>query len=63
MTVKEMAREVEHGRNSCSFIPYEHAIYEDYFEEVKAKYESVGYVIKPTGYIGGVWQRTMDIIW
>lgn len=31
--------------------------------EVRAIFERAGYKIKPTGYIGGVWQLTEDICW
>ena len=37
--------------------------FDDYASEVKAKFKAAGYVIKPTGYIGGVWQLTEDIMW
>ena len=37
--------------------------FDDYASEVKAKFKQAGYVIKPTGYIGGVWQLTEDIMW
>lgn len=37
--------------------------FDDYAEEIKKKFTNAGYVIKPTGYIGGVWQRTEDIMW
>ena len=37
--------------------------FDDYASEVKAKFKAAGYVIKPTGYIGGVWQLTEDIRW
>lgn len=37
--------------------------YDPYCEEVRALFENYGYKIKPTGYIGGVWQLTEEIIW
>lgn len=37
--------------------------FDDYASEIKAKFKQAGYVIKPTGYIGGVWQLTEDICW
>lgn len=43
-------------------LPYEYR-FDDYAEEIKKKFTNAGYVIKPTGYIGGVWQRTEDIMW
>ena len=44
----------------------EHApyyLFSDYADEVATRFRAAGYTIKPTGYIGGVWQRTQDIIW
>ena len=35
----------------------------DVYDEIRRKYERAGYIIKPTGYIGGVWQRTEEICW
>lgn len=35
----------------------------EYYFEVRAKFESYGYKIVPTGYLNGVWQRTEDITW
>lgn len=32
-------------------------------DEVKREFEKHGYTFEPTGYIGGVWQRTEDIMW
>lgn len=32
-------------------------------DEVKAIFKMRGYTFKPTGYIGGVWQRTEEICW
>lgn len=37
--------------------------FDDYADEIKAKFRQAGYIIKPTGYIGGVWQLTEDICW
>jgi len=36
---------------------------DDYRNEVKAKLRSAGYTVKPTGYIGGVWQTTESVVW
>lgn len=47
-----------YGNNS----PYEYR-FDDYAEDIKKRFVNAGYVIKPTGYIGGVWQRTEDIMW
>lgn len=32
-------------------------------DEVKAEFKRYGYRFEPTGYIGGVWQRTENICW
>ena len=37
--------------------------FDDYASEIKAKFKQAGYIIKPTGYICGVWQLTEDICW
>ena len=42
--------------------PYKYLL-DDYASEVKLKFIKAGYTIKPTGYIGGVWQLTEDICW
>ena len=38
-------------------------LFSEFEDDIKKKFLSSGYVIKPTGYIGGVWQRTEDICW
>ena len=35
----------------------------DFYEDVKAEFKKHGYIFKPTGYIGGVWQDSEDICW
>ena len=37
--------------------------FDDYADEIKKRFQKAGYIIKPTGYIGGVWQLTEDIMW
>lgn len=37
--------------------------FDNYKDEVAEKFIKAGYKIKPTGYIGGVWQLTEDIMW
>lgn len=37
--------------------------FDDYADEVRKKFIQAGYIVKPTGYIGGVWQLTEDICW
>ena len=38
-------------------------LFDDYASDIKQKFQCAGYTIKPTGYIGGVWQLTEDICW
>lgn len=51
---------VEHGRHEACF-----PVNKDntYYQDVRGMFEEQGYKIKPTGYIGGVWQETEDIYW
>lgn len=42
--------------------PYKY-YFDDYAEDVRRVFRENGYVIKPTGYSGGVWQKTEDIMW
>lgn len=37
--------------------------FSDYEDEIREKFRKAGYTIKPTGYIGGVWQRSETIFW
>ena len=37
--------------------------YINFDDEVKAEFKKQGYKFKPTGYVGGVWQKTEDICW
>ena len=36
---------------------------DEYYLEVRTKFEKAGYKIVPTGYLNGAWQRTEDIVW
>lgn len=36
---------------------------DEYYFEVRTKFENAGYKIVPTGSLNGVWQRTEDIVW
>ena len=47
-------------KGECEFYKYR---FDDYEDEVREKFRQAGYVIKPTGYIGGVWQKTETIWW
>ena len=51
---------IEKGNHSTIFYP--NTTDPDY-RELRLMYEREGYHIKPTGYIGGVWQLTEDICW
>lgn len=53
-------RAVENGRHDICF-----PIDKDntYYWDVRRLFERKGYRIKPTGYIGGVWQLTEDLYW
>lgn len=54
------------GRRSTCFTPTMGMVngkYIDCEEELKQMFRDKGYTFKPTGYIGGVWQRTIDICW
>lgn len=54
------------GRNKTCFTPTGKTIngrYIDCEEELKQIFKDAGYRFAPTGYIGGVWQRTIDIVW
>lgn len=60
MTNERIQRAVSYGRTCCCF-PVDKD--NSHYSEVRAAYEAKGYKIKPTGYIGGVWQLTEDICW
>ena len=42
---------------------YKYFRFDDYSDEIKKRFINAGYRIKPTGYIGGVWQQTEEICW
>ena len=42
---------------------YRQYIFDAYSDEIKERFTQAGYRIKPTGYVGGVWQLTEDICW
>lgn len=51
---------IEIGRHDTCF---DLDVHDPDYREVRMLYEKEGYHIKPTGYIGGVWQLTEDICW
>ena len=54
---------VEHGRHKTIVDCYDTVEDGDLFPEIKRIFEKAGYKIQPTGFIGGIRQRTMDICW
>lgn len=60
----DIKRAAEKGLHECYFACDKDS-YSDapFYEEVRERFESYGYRIKPTGFIGGVWQRTENIEW
>ena len=56
----------ERGQRNVCFSPTGHTVngrYIDCEDELKQIFRDAGYGFKPTGYSGGVWQRTIDITW
>lgn len=59
------------GRRSTCFHPKAYwyttdsglETFQRFDDEIKAMFKKQGYTFKPTGYVGGVWQRTEDICW
>lgn len=51
---------MERKRSTCVF---ELDKSDELYSEVRTIFERAGYKIKPTGYIGGVWQLTEDMYW
>ena len=57
---RDIQSAVENKQNSACFA-FDKS--DEFYFEVRAKFENSGYKIIPTGYINGVWQRTEDITW
>ena len=56
----------ERGHDRTCFTPTCHkvdGVYIDCEDELKRIFKDAGYHFAPTGYIGGVWQRSEDICW
>lgn len=54
------------GRDRTCFTPTVTRVngrYIDCEPELRKAFRDAGYKFEPTGYIGGVWQRTIDICW
>lgn len=61
---RDIKRASEKGLHECYFACSKDSYSEaTFYKEVREKFESYGYRIKPTGFIGGVWQRTENIEW
>jgi len=61
---KDIKRAVEEGCNSTYFdCDKDSYSTEDFYDDVRQIFERAGYTIRPTGYYGGVWQRTEHIMW
>ncbi len=61
---RDIKRASEKGLHECYFACSKDSYSEAaFYKEVREKFESYGYRIKPTGFIGGVWQRTENIEW
>lgn len=69
--MKRIEKASEQGLRSCGFSPSAYwyttesgrKTFMCFDDEVKEAFRKKGYTFKPTGYIGGVWQRTEDICW
>lgn len=68
--VRDIERASKEGRRSTCFNPPAYwydteygRTFIRYDKEVKELFIQKGYRFRPTGYIGGVWQRTEHICW
>lgn len=66
--IKETNKRIEYsisiGYNWAHFPVYaDRGEFKTVYEEVKAIFTAQGYKIQPTGYRGGVWQITENIVW
>ena len=50
------------GRRRAIFYIHE-TVYDEWESDMRKHYKELGYWFEPTGYIGGVWQKTEDICW
>jgi hypothetical protein len=57
--LRDIERAQQAGKLSTCFSPYP----SEYYDAVKQAFAANGYTFTPTGYIGGVWQRTENINW
>lgn len=60
----DIKRAAKEGRHECFFDCSKNSRSQaPFYQEARERFERCGYRIKPTGYIGGVWQRTENIEW
>ncbi len=59
----QIKRAVNQNLTLCYFACDKDVVSPNIYNKVRKTYEAEGYTITPTGYIGGVWQRTEDISW
>lgn len=57
--ITAIARASEQGLRKTNFNPINH----QHYEAVKREFQQHGYYFTPTGYIGGILQRTENINW
>ena len=56
--LRDIEKAAREGRRKVCFNPSM-----GQYDAVKRAFENKGYYFTPTGYIGGVWQRTENINW
>lgn len=60
----DIKKATEQGRHECYFSCSKNSHSDaPFYKEVRERFENCGYRIKPTGFIGGVWQLTENIEW
>lgn len=59
MVMRAIEKASKAGYRDTTFDPRPETMY----DAVKAEFQKYGYTFKPTGYCGGVWQRSEQICW
>lgn len=54
---------IKDGRTSCCFYIHDTIFSNEWEDRMREHYRTLGYKFRPTGYIGGVLQRTEEIYW
>ena len=57
--IRDINRAQKNGYRETCFDPYP----VEFYDSVKREFQRHGYTFRPTGFIGGVWQRTEHICW